>query len=57
MTLEKLPAIRGDLARNDTKWEDWTYIQLTEALQFWTRRNPLDSPKHDDMQKKREQPR
>ncbi|CAB4014348.1 Proto-oncogene tyrosine- kinase receptor Ret, partial [Paramuricea clavata] len=57
MTLEKLPAIRGDLARNDTKWEDWTYIQLTEALQFWTRRNPLDSPKHDDTQKKREQPR
>jgi hypothetical protein len=57
MTLEKLPAIRGDLARNDTKWEDWTYIQLTEALQFWTRRNPLDSPKHDDAEETRTAPR
>jgi hypothetical protein len=26
MTLEKLPTTRGDLARNDTKWEGWTSL-------------------------------
>ena len=53
MTLEKLPAIRGDLARNDTEWESWSYVQLTEALRCWTRRNPLDSVGHDELPKKR----
>ena len=31
MTLDKLPNIRGDLVRNDSDWEKWDYIQLTEA--------------------------
>ncbi len=55
MTLEKLPAIWGDpyLARNDTELENWSYIQLTEALRCWTRWNPLDSVEHDELPKKR----
>ena len=54
MTLEKIPAIRGDLVRNDNDWDKWTYVQLTEALQFWTRRNPLDGVKNDDSTKKQD---
>ncbi len=41
MTLDKLPNIRGDLVRNDPSWEQWDYLQLTTALQHWTRRNPV----------------
>ena len=41
MTLDKLPAIRGDLTRTDTSWENWTFDKLTEALRLWTRRNPI----------------
>ena len=28
MTLDKLPAIRGDLTRTDTSWENWTFDKL-----------------------------
>ena len=47
MTLEKLPAIRGDLVRNDPGWETWCFIKLpvTEALKLWTCRNPIESTK------------
>jgi hypothetical protein len=51
MTLEKLPNIRGDLVRNDSKWEEWNYVQLTEALRLWTRRNPVEA-KQDDPNKR-----
>ena len=51
MTLEKLPNIRGDLVRNDAKWEEWTYVQLTEALRLWIRRNPVE-PKQEDSSKR-----
>ena len=53
MTLEKLPHIRGDLVRNDAKWEEWTYVQLTEALRLWTRRNPVESKQEDPNKKER----
>ena len=33
MVLDKLPAIRGDLVRNDSAWEKWNFVQFTEALQ------------------------
>ena len=42
MTMDKLPAIRGDLVRTDDSWETWDFIKLTEALRLWTRRNPID---------------
>ncbi len=38
VTLEKLPAIRGDLVRTDPDWEKWNFAQLTEAIP--TVRNP-----------------
>ena len=53
MTLDKLQAIRGDLVRTDSNWEDWDFAQLSEALRLWTRRNPIieasdgNKPKHD----------
>ena len=39
MTLDKLPAIRGDLVRMDPEWEKWNFAQLSEALSLWTKRN------------------
>ena len=42
MTLDTLPAIRGDLVRTDSAWESWNFLKLTEALRLWTRRNPID---------------
>lgn len=36
MTLDKLPAIRGDLVRIDPSWENWSFDKLTEALRLWT---------------------
>ena len=54
ITLEKLPNIQGDLVRNDTTWEEWTYVQLTEALRLWTCRNPFEA-KPDDTSKRERQ--
>ena len=47
MTLDKLPAIRGDLARTDPDWEKWTFAQLSEAVRQWTKRNPVDQNRLD----------
>ena len=47
MTLGKLPGIRGDLVRDDVKWEDWEFPQLVEALRLWSRRHPIEI-KHAD---------
>jgi Arc/MetJ-type ribon-helix-helix transcriptional regulator len=47
MTLEKLPNIRGDLVRSDPEWERWTFVQFTEALRLWTRRNPVEAKIED----------
>ena len=43
MMLDKLPAIRGDLVRTDPNWESWSFAKLSEAVQLWTRRNPVDT--------------
>jgi len=32
MTLDKLPAIRGDLVRTDPVFENWTFDKLAEAI-------------------------
>ncbi len=48
MTLDKLPAIRGDLARVDPDWEKWDFVKLNEALTLWTRRNPIDKLSNED---------
>lgn len=42
MTLDKLPAIRGDLVRMDPEWEKWNFAQLSEAVRLWTKRNPVE---------------
>ena len=42
MTLDKLPAIRGDLVRTDPEWESWDFIKLADALKAWAKRNPID---------------
>ena len=34
MTLDKLPAIRGDIVRMDPDWENWNFSQLSEAVQL-----------------------
>ena len=49
ITLDKLPAIRGDLVRNDPDWKSWDFAKLAEAVRQWAKRNPvyqkeLDSP-------------
>ena len=41
MTLDKLPAIRGDLVRDDPDWENWDFVKLAEAIKQWTKRNPV----------------
>ena len=43
MTLDKLPAIRGDLVRTDPDWESWSFEKVSEAVRLWTRRNPADT--------------
>ena len=34
MTLDKLPAIRGDLVRTDPDWESWSFAKLSEAVRL-----------------------
>ena len=53
MTLDKLPAIRGDLVRTDPDWENWGYSSLAEALRQWTRRSPIDNKATDEPEYKR----
>ena len=43
LTLDKMPAIRGDLVRTDPDWESWSFAKLSEAVRLWTRRNPVDT--------------
>lgn len=53
MTLDKLPAIRGDLVRTDLDWQSWGFRKLAEALQQWTRRNPIDNKATEEPENKR----
>ena len=41
VTLDKLPAIRGYLLRDNKDWENWNFLKLTEVLKFWMRRNTV----------------
>ena len=41
LTLDKLDGIRSDLTVTDTDWNKWGFVELLEALQLWTERNPL----------------
>ena len=43
MTLDKLPAIRGDLVRTDPDWESWDFAKLSEAVRLWSKRNSVDT--------------
>ena len=38
MTLDKLPAIRGDLVWTDPDWESWDFAKLSKAVLLWTRK-------------------
>ena len=52
LTLDKLPAIWGDLVRGDAQWESWDLDKLAEALHLWVHRNP-DSPQREEHERKR----
>ena len=52
MTLDKLPAIRGDLVRTDPNWEKWNFAHLSEAVRQWTKRNPVD-PNRSERERER----
>ena len=54
MTLDKLPAIRGDLARTDPDWEKWDFAQLSEAIRLWIRRNPVDTSQREREQEQQQ---
>ena len=41
LTLDKLQGIRADLVRMDNGWQEWKFPQLVDALESWTRRNPI----------------
>ncbi|XP_067039928.1 uncharacterized protein [Acropora muricata] len=57
MTLDKLPAIRGDLVRTDPGWESWDFSKLSEAIRLWTRRNPVDTTRSEQEQPAKRNPR
>ena len=59
MTLDKLQAIRGDLVRMDSDWEDWDFAKLSQALRLWTRRDPIIETNEKDENKslKHDRPR
>ena len=40
LTLNKFLGIRSDLVRIDKDWQEWTFLQLVDALRKWTTRNP-----------------
>ena len=42
-TLDKLSRIRSELVRSDDDWQEWTYVELVEALKKWTEKNLVPS--------------
>ena len=42
-TLGKLTGIKSEVVRSDNDWQEWTYVELVEALKKWTDRNPVQS--------------
>ena len=47
MTLDKLPAIRGDLVQTDPDWERWDFTKLSEAVRLWVRKNPVETTRSE----------
>ena len=37
--LDNLSGLRSELVRSDDDWQDWTYVELVEALKKWTETN------------------
>ena len=48
MTLDKLSGIGGDLVRNDPEWDSWDFINLTNAVNQWVKRNPVTNPSEEE---------
>ena len=42
-TLDKLSGIRSVLVRFDDEWQEWTNVELVEALKKWNERSPVPS--------------
>ena len=42
-TLDKLSGIRSVLVRSDDNRQEWTYLELVEALKKWNDRSPIPS--------------
>ena len=42
-TLDKLSRIRSELVKSDDDWQEWTYVELVEALKKWTEKNLVPS--------------
>ena len=40
-TLDKLSGIRSEFVRDDDNWQEWTYVELVEALKKWAEKNPV----------------
>ena len=57
-TLDKLSGIKPELVRSDDDWQEWTYVELVEALKRWTYRNPVqNTEKSSENNPKRERER
>ena len=57
-TLDKLSGIKSELVRSDDDWQEWTYVELVEALKRWTDRNPVqNTEKSSENNPKRERER
>ena len=41
--LDKLSGIKPELVRSDDDWQEWTYVELVEALRKWTERKLLQN--------------
>ena len=45
--LDRLPAIRLDIVRNNDSWQEWEFPQFATTLENGTQRNPLSNNKID----------
>ena len=43
ITLDKLSGIRPGLVRSDDDWQEWTYVELVEALKKWNEKSSVPS--------------
>ena len=40
-TFDKLEVIKSELAMTNEKWSEWTFIEFVNALERWTKNNPI----------------